>query len=275
MSLNPNDFWGDSVIATKSVSTFKPRIAYVLPEIEYAAEMEGQTIRWDFNDILKYIIRSAKDEFMKGYIEPDQIWQESTDPQIAQWRDWEDASTTYPKPFAGKRVYLTLVTRQQVKDENDKPLVLEDGTAVKAVSFRMTKKALARQKKARDDKKKYLGTAWDWTLWTGVNVFENPALGWSAEPETTTKIDPKTGDTIEVEVEAPKGFKYQRVTFLMGPNLKDKVQEIVKTNLAVRKSKGQDEDNYYFFVVCSEFKMNEDAKGKSWISLDTCDWVVV
>lgn len=278
MSLNPDEFWGNSVIAKQSTSTYVPRVKYVLPDVVFEAiDEDGSTIQWDFYDILRHIIRISPDAFLKGYIIPDEIWAKSQDPQLAMWREWEDSIGKYPKPWCGKRVYMTMINRIQMNDENDKPLILDDGKPVMHVEFRMTKKRAEREKKAREAKKKCSETENDWTLYCRVNVLKNPEMGWSDKPKVVQKRDPKTGDMVDTEVVEKKdgGFRYQGTTFCMSSVLKEKVQAIVKENLEDRIAKGQNETDYYFFAICEKVNVDE-WKGKTYYKVFShCDWVVV
>lgn len=115
---NPMDFWKQhGTLAKKAEPNIKPRMVFNLPsEVNKAGLLV-------FEEIGKYLCRISLPLFeSKAYINLDELWKSSQNPEIVKWREYNIGNNKtlfdkYPTPFCGRRAYLVSLPFESVEIE--------------------------------------------------------------------------------------------------------------------------------------------------------------
>jgi len=208
MSLNDvMKFWGKDSKATKMVTAKKTFQPYELPIVETE---EGTNA---FEYIASEIIRVHSDIMVDtGYILLDDLWANSTDETIKNYRD-QIGLEAYPKPFCGRRVYLIKIGLKETEKTTDDGLVKEK--TIHSLSSYV-------DKKDKSDRFRFSGY---------VSVFQNKELGYNNNAVDVVKKEAnEKGEIVEVEVESPTQLMF--TSFFMSSELfKDKILSYVKDKI--------------------------------------------
>lgn len=113
--LNPSMFWKGTSMGSKADNKITVNKPLNLPKIPMGKELL-------FDVIGRRICITSPEDFQKGWIIPDQIWNESEDVKISNWRNGKNKTgdkliDLHPQPFGDRRMYLVQCPFYNVEEE--------------------------------------------------------------------------------------------------------------------------------------------------------------
>jgi len=199
---DPSTFWEGSSIGLSATDTRAVKRYFDMPMLK--TPKDGYV----FDIVAKRLCKTSRDAFMKGFIDLDEMWQNSQDAEIVKYRNFIVDKTTnetllqkYPDPFCGRKAYLTKIPFYALLDENNAPLKDDAGKII-------TKLGGLKPPKEGSKGKSY-------SMRFGVCAFHNEAeLGWTIDwLKSTTEIQmDDDGNPIIPEVDPNKAEEFRYIT---------------------------------------------------------------
>lgn len=235
----PADFWQNEM-GDNSYTEYTPRTPYVRTTL---LDQKGQNI---FNMIGRYLCQVHSAEFMKGYLDLDEVWQTSDNPKVIEWRNTPELGK-FETPFSGKLAYLArifVMREMQTGDEDKKPTGDLNIGYMKVIR------------------------SGNYYLSGSVNLFHNLSLGWTPDlQQSKTKKRMVDGVLQDVEIEGTKDkHLYHRTAFFVDAGCGERLIEELTPKL-------KDGDTYYLFMIGDITK--GDWEGKPSHTMNVDDYILL